>query len=107
MESEDDKVRDCNYGLEWNNYFQELIDKYWENDPNIKVLFQVVLNFSNTRNIQTTVHVDYQRYPDCPQWLVDMCMNIYRAIKSNMRRRKKILDEKNKAKAEKRKSLGL
>ena len=106
-ETETDKIRDCNYGISWNNYFQELIDKYWENDPNIKVLFQVSIDFSNTKSHQTTVKVDYQKYPDCPMWLVDMCMNIYRAIKSEMRKCKKMLDEKNKEKAEKRKSLGL
>jgi len=34
-------------------------------------------------------------------------MAIYQAIKAEMRKRKKMLDEKNKEKAEKRKSLGL
>jgi len=106
-ETETDKVRDCNYGISWKIYFQELIDKYWENDPNIKVLFQVSIDFSNTKSHQTTVKVDYQKYPGCPMWLVERCMAIYQAIKAEMRKRKKMLDEKNKEKAEKRKSLGL
>jgi len=106
-ETETDRIRDCNYGIAWNNYFQELIDKYWENDPNIEVLFQVSINFSNTKSKQTTVNVDYQKYSGCPMWLVERCMAIYQAIKAEMRKRKHMLDEKNKEKAEKRKSLGL
>ena len=106
-ETETDKLRDCNYGISWKVYFQELIDKYWENDPNTKVLFQVSIDFSNTKAHQTTVKIDYQKYPGCPMWLVERCMAIYQAIKSEMRKRKRMLDAKNKEKVEKLKSSGL
>ena len=54
-----------------------------------------------------TVKIDYQKYPGCPMWLVERCMAIYQAIKSEMRKRKRMLDAKNKEKAEKLKSSGL
>lgn len=83
--NDDDSVRTSNEGLVYKKFFETLSGDFITED--IKHEFEIVIKISDVKRMKQTVNVDYNRLTtdSIPLWEINSCMDIYRAIKREVR----------------------
>jgi hypothetical protein len=83
---DNDSVRTSNEGLVYKKFLEDLSGDFITEEINKE--FEVVITISNVKRMRQTVTIDYGRLvPSVPLWIVDNCMNIYRALKKEIRKK--------------------
>lgn len=81
---DNDSVRTSNEGLVYKRFLEDLSGDFITEEINKE--FEVVIKISNVKRMRQTVSIDYSRLvPSVPLWVVDNCMDIYRALKKELR----------------------
>lgn len=81
---DNDSVRTSNEGLVYKKFLEDLSGDFITEEINKE--FEVVIQISNVKRMRQTVNIDYSRLvPSVPLWVVDKCMDIYRALKKDLR----------------------
>lgn len=84
--NDEDSVRTSNEGLVYKKFLEELSGDFLTDE--IKDEFEVTLKIENVKRNKQTVFVDYGRLTKdtIPMWEIDKCMDVYRALKKEIRR---------------------
>lgn len=83
---DNDSVRTSNEGLVYKRFLEDLSGDFITEE--ITKEFEVVITISNVKRMRQTVTIDYGRLvPSVPLWVVDNGMNIYRALKREIRKK--------------------
>ena len=84
--NDEDSVRTSNEGLVYKKFLEELSGDFLTDE--IKEEFEVTLQIANVKRNKQTVFVDYNRLTKdtIPMWEIDKCMDVYRALKKEIRR---------------------
>ena len=83
---DNDSVRTSNEGLVYKKFLEDLSGDFITEE--ITKEFEVVLKISNVKRMKQTVNIDYGRLvPSVPLWVVNNCMDIYRALKKELRKK--------------------
>lgn len=97
---DNDSVRTSNEGLVYKKFLEDLSGDFITEEINKE--FEVVIKISNVKRMRQTVNIDYNRLvPSVPLWVVDSCMDIYRALKKELRKKHDayLAEEERKAKS--------
>lgn len=84
--NDEDSVRTSNEGLVYKKFLEGLSGDFLTDE--IKDEFEVTLRIENVKRNKQTVFVDYGRLTKdtIPMWEIDKCMDVYRALKKEIRR---------------------
>ena len=91
-DDDNDSVRTSNEGIAYKKFLEDISGDFITEDINKE--FEIVIKISNVKRIrktdvkrtQQTVNIDYNRLvPSIPLWVINNCMDIYRALRKELR----------------------
>lgn len=98
---DNDSVRTNNEGFVYKKFLEESSGDFLTEDINHE--FEIVISISDVKKMRQTVSVDYNRLPTTspiPLWEIDKCMDLYRAIKREIRSKHNLYLEEERRKRE-------
>lgn len=92
VESEDDSVRTHNESLVYKRFLEGILPDFM--CDSIQDDFGICISISNVKRMTQVVTVDYKwMHKDVPRWVIDASLDIYKAIKSDIRKKHKAYEE--------------